>query len=311
MVSGIADRLESLRAAGLPGTVYGRVLCQKNLLFGKAVFFVMNQLPSNLGGMLKDWQSQFADLLWSTTSGDHRAAAGEQRGRPPALVRLSTAAQDHSDGGCRALHVTRFAEALRVTWVRRLLDPCEQPWKNLVWHFGFSGCEPGLQQCGEHVLCSASSLRTFAQSLPPLFREALLTWGRMCTPLMTADARAHPALEAISAMPLCLNPAACEPGLEPDDGGEYVALRRTTDAMLQARRESAQRRLARQGFVLVRDLLPHLRVEAVQNGTLCARLDEDSVRAALRHRCRYTLPALHALVRLERGFQELTQFHPI
>ena len=68
--------------------------------------------------------------------------------------------------------------------------------------------------------------------------------------------------------------------------------------MLQARRENAQRRLARQGFVLVRDLLPHLRVEAMQNGALRARLDEDSVRAALRHRCRYTLPALHALVAL-------------
>ena len=79
-MSGIADRLESLRAAGLPSTVYGRILCQKNLLFGKAVFFILNQLPSNLGGMLRDWQSQFADLLWSTTSGDHRAAAGEQRG---------------------------------------------------------------------------------------------------------------------------------------------------------------------------------------------------------------------------------------
>ena len=44
VVSGIADRLESLRAAGLPSTVYGRVLCQKNLLFGKAVFFVRNQV---------------------------------------------------------------------------------------------------------------------------------------------------------------------------------------------------------------------------------------------------------------------------
>ena len=122
VVSGIADRLESLRAAGLPSTVYGRILCQKNLLFGKAVFFVMNQLPSNLGGMLANWQSQFSDLLWSTTSGDHRAAAGEQRGRPPALVRLSTASQDHSDGGCRALHVA--CSALQKRCASRGSDGC-------------------------------------------------------------------------------------------------------------------------------------------------------------------------------------------
>ena len=115
---------------------------------------------------------------------------------------------------------------------------------------------------------------------------------------MTAEARERSTLEAISAMPLCLNPAACEPELEPRDGSEYVALRRTTDVMLQARRENTQRRLARQGFVLVRDLMPHLSVAAMQDGTLRARLDEDSVRAALRHHCRYTLPALRALVAL-------------
>ena len=46
----------------------------------------------------------------------------------------------------------------------------------------------------------------------------------------------------------------------------------------------------------MRDVLPHVRVEAVQNGTLRARLNADSVRAALHSRCRYTLPALRALV---------------
>ena len=50
--------------------------------------------------------------------------------------------------------------------------------------------------------------------------------------------------------------------------------------------------------MLVRDLLPHLNVEAMQDGTLRARLDEDRVRAMLQSRCRYTLPALRALVAL-------------
>ena len=104
----------------------------------------------------------------------------------------------------------------------------------------------------------------------------------------------HTTFETIAAMPLCLNPAACEPEHVPDVGSEFVALRRTSDAMLRERRENLAARLARQHFVLVRHVLPHVRVEAVQNGTLRARLKADSVRAALHSRCRYTLPALRA-----------------
>ena len=99
-------------------------------------------------------------------------------------------------------------------------------------------------------------------------------------------------------MRFCLNSAACEPVHARDEGSEFVALRRTSDAMLRERRENLAARLARQSFVLVRDLLPHLSVEAAQDGTLRARINEDSVRAALHGRCRYTLPALQALVAL-------------
>ena len=115
---------------------------------------------------------------------------------------------------------------------------------------------------------------------------------------MTEEACECPTFEAIAAMPLCLNPAACEPEHAPDEGSEYVALRRTHDAMLRERRENLAARLARQGFVLVRDLLPHLSVETAQDGTLHARLDDDSVRATLHSLCRYTMPALRALVAL-------------
>ena len=65
-------------------------------------------------------------------------------------------------------------------------------------------------------------------------------------------------------MPLCLNPAACDPEYVLDVGSELVALRRTSDAMLRERRENLAARLARQHFVLVRHVLPHVRVEAVQ-----------------------------------------------
>ena len=105
VVSRMADRLDALRTAGMPQAVYGRVLLQKVLLFGQAVFFCTNQYPAGMPAMVRTWQSQMSDVLWSTSLGDERAAAGSDRGRPPALVRLPTAAQDHADGGCVVLQL--------------------------------------------------------------------------------------------------------------------------------------------------------------------------------------------------------------
>ena len=139
------------RGVGLPKSYYGRILIQKVLLMGMAVFFVTKQCPSSMGALLQAWSRDCWDLLWSTDSGDQRAAAGGVRGRPPSLARHVTAVQDHCDGGIRALHVPLFADALRTTWIRRLLDPAPQPWKDLCWFFGFSAA-PELRRCGEHVL---------------------------------------------------------------------------------------------------------------------------------------------------------------
>ena len=300
IIARIADRLEALRASGIPRSVYGRVLLQKNLLFGKAVFFATNQVPLGMATMVEDWQRSFTDLLWSTTSGDHRASAGAQRGRPPSLVRLPTAVQDHSDGGCRALHVQLFTEALRVSWVRRLLDPAPAPWKNLVWACGFAACPAGMERCGEHVLSSSSSLQQFASALPPLgslFREAMLTWGRMPTPrLTTAAQRQALPLEAVETMPLWFNPAAAEADHEPDPRSVHAALRRTRDEAIRARREAVATKAAAQHFVLVRDLLPYVTVEVGPHAALRARLDRDALRA--RCRCRDTVAALHDVAEL-------------
>jgi hypothetical protein len=83
-----------------------------------------------------------------------------------------------------------------------------------------------------------------------------------------------PPLEAIAAMPLCFNPAGCEPDHEPDPLSAHVALRRTTDGTLRTRREAVASTLAEQRFVLVRDVLPFVVLEPGQGscGALAAAL---------------------------------------
>ena len=146
------------RAAGLPRTVYGRAIVQKVLLMGSAVFFVTNQCPNGLSHLVREWSRQMWDLLWSTSTGDAREAAGADRGRPPSLVRHATTVQDYADGGARALHVERFFHALRISWVLRVLDPMPSIWKNLFWSLGFRGTRPSERRAGEHLLLSGADL---------------------------------------------------------------------------------------------------------------------------------------------------------
>ena len=61
------------RGVGLPKSYYGRILIQKVLLMGMAVFFVTKQCPSSMGALLQAWSRDCWDLLWSTDSGDQRA----------------------------------------------------------------------------------------------------------------------------------------------------------------------------------------------------------------------------------------------
>ena len=84
----------------------------------------MNQTPPNLAHLLGQWWAQLWRFFWDTPDASRQAAW---------LVKADTIVQNHVDGGIRALHPALFAESLRMTWVRRLLDPTPQVWKNLVW----------------------------------------------------------------------------------------------------------------------------------------------------------------------------------
>ena len=132
-VPAVAGRLQSLRATGLPATIYGRTTVIKTLVFSKAIFYLTNQAPIGLDDIVRDWSRTLTDVQWTTAAGDEREAAGERRGHPPALVAHDTAVQDHGDFGARALDVSSFVDALHATWLRRLTDPAPQPWRNVLW----------------------------------------------------------------------------------------------------------------------------------------------------------------------------------
>ena len=114
VVAKMQQRLHSLRAAGLPTSVYGRVIVQKVLYLGISVFFATNQVPRGMHAVLRDWSLNCTQLFWETVAAEERAAAGAPGGRPPSLVRLATACQDHTDGGVRAVNVASFISALRT-----------------------------------------------------------------------------------------------------------------------------------------------------------------------------------------------------
>ena len=84
------------------------------------------------------------------------------------------------DGGIRALHPTLFAESLRLTWIRRLLDPTPQVWKNLMWeHLNDTY---GQFNQGELLLTSSLDFSQLPDTVPPFFRHMMNDWGRLCTP---------------------------------------------------------------------------------------------------------------------------------
>ena len=118
--------------------------------------------------LIDTWSRQLWDLFWATRAGEGRVAQGGVRGRPPSLVAHHTAVQDHLDGGVRALYVPTFAESLRVTWFRRLMDPAPRVWKGLVWAYVVEAY--GHLQQGPRLLCSSVDFTRLPGHMPSFFR---------------------------------------------------------------------------------------------------------------------------------------------
>ena len=91
----MAERLQFLRASGLPASVYGRVIVQKVLFLGIAVFYATNQAPRDMRDLVHGWSNECWRLFWESAAGAESTAAGLSGSRAPSLVCHATSVQDH------------------------------------------------------------------------------------------------------------------------------------------------------------------------------------------------------------------------
>ena len=80
VVSKMNAKLTALRAAGLPAALYGRVILQKVLYLGVAVFYATNQVPQGMKDLIAQWSDECWRLLWQTHTGEERDAAAPAHG---------------------------------------------------------------------------------------------------------------------------------------------------------------------------------------------------------------------------------------
>ena len=203
-------------------------------------------------------------------------------------MRADTLVQERPDGGIRALHPALFATSLRLTWIRRFLDPAPQLWKNLVWEYVQEAY--GFLRQGELLLASSLDFSRLPIDMPPLFRTMLIEWGRLCTPQRNQPS-SH---EAVLVEPLLFNPIARRD--ESFASNQYRAYRRpvSTDA---ERLRNAQWRVAgvmsNHGLCVVQDLLPFLTIR--QYGDLHTLSIHRARLQATFPRCRKVLPFVQAV----------------
>ena len=175
--------------------------------------------------------------------------------RPQWLIAANTLVQDYSDGGVRALHPTLFTESLRLTWIRKLLDPSPQLWKNIVWeHLSDTS---GVLGQGELLLASSLDFSHLPAHTPRFVKALFSSWGGLCTPR-----RSQPTTyEAVLREPVTYNPIARKD--ESFASNRFRTFGRAVGAdseSLRSRQWSTAHAMATIGFRTVRDMLPFLRI---------------------------------------------------
>jgi hypothetical protein len=110
--------------------------------------------PTTTNGM-QAWQREAWTFHEATQHGEYTAAARGDAVRTQSLVRRVSAIQQRCDGGSGALDVECQIDALKLTWIVRLLDTSTQPWKGFVW-----------EQVHEQLGWAAQGERAISSSLP-------------------------------------------------------------------------------------------------------------------------------------------------
>ena len=95
-------------------TPLGRITVVKTLLLSKVTHLFIS-LPNPSSELITHLDKLFAQFIW--------------RGKVDRIAR-KILCQDHKNAGCRMIHISSFVKALKLTWIRRILQT-NSSWVNL------------------------------------------------------------------------------------------------------------------------------------------------------------------------------------
>ena len=96
-------------------TPFGKITIIKTYLLSKLNHLFMS-IPSPSNDFFKDISSILYKFIWDNK---------------PDKVKRTVLCQNYYNGGLQMIDIEKFVTAMKSTWVRRLLDPSDMPWKCL------------------------------------------------------------------------------------------------------------------------------------------------------------------------------------
>ena len=154
------------RAQAMPRTRGGRNIVVRNSVLSCGWYMVEHQWIPSLDQVLEGWRKE----AWGFFEGAVFAGA---RGR--AAVPRAVLVQDYHEMGVRAQDVESFVDALRVRWVRRLVDPAPHPYKGLVFYWIHRAY--GHLRQGQRLLVSTCDFLCLGEGVPPFWSAVLRALG--------------------------------------------------------------------------------------------------------------------------------------
>ena len=158
MISDIQNILSLWSMRGL--SLLGKIQIFNTLGISKILYVSsMTQVPKNLVNELKKIQ---IDFLWNSKS---------------PKIKHSTLIADYSEGGLKSVDKESKINAMKITWVKRLSDNNNHPWKIIP-----SNCF--ILSNGESIFHrnfrSNVSFNLEVSKLPPFYKEIVELWSEFC-----------------------------------------------------------------------------------------------------------------------------------
>ena len=138
-------------------TPLGKITVIKTFIISKFIH-VASIIPSPKKEKLKDLERMILNFLWDNK---------------PAKVKLKQITQPYQNGGLQMINITSFFQALKISWIRRLLRSSDSPWSKL---FDTTICP--INQIAEFGPLFA--IRLCARISNPFWKEVLKSWIDLC-----------------------------------------------------------------------------------------------------------------------------------